>query len=413
MATFYHETKAINPPSQVRILLYLLLVPSIVFILLPQLTGLPSHLAILPYVTFFLILIAIYLRNLEHTRNLSRVLLFASITVIAVSSAIAPPPMGLFFLFWWLMLPIVGMISLYYPYGMYLGLFLAFASVIITSPLPLIIIFVVPLLWLFTLYFISETHLLKLLRQQNEANAMKDEFISFASHQLRTPLSAMKWFGEMLLAGDAGKLTKEQKNFIQKIFVSNQRMIEFVDTLLNISRIESGRLTNSPQPIDLKQLVSETIAEVKPKASEKQQRLSSSLPATIPTVNFDPALVHEVISNLLTNAIKYTPNKGRISLKVSQDSDNLTVEVSDSGYGIPKTQTRQIFQKFFRANNISRLETEGTGLGLYLAWLIVNSWDGKIWFSSVEGQGTTFWFTLPRSGSRPHQGQITLTPLRH
>jgi len=395
MATFYHEDRAINPPSQVRILLYLLLVPSIAFILLPGLTGLPSNLSLLPYLTFSLILVAIYLRNLQHTRNLSRALLFANITVIAVSSLTAPSPMGLFFLFWWLILPVVGMISLYYPHGMYLGLFLAFASVIITSPLPLIVIFLVPLLWLFTCYFISETYLLKILRQQNEANAMKDEFISFASHQLRTPLAAMKWFGEMLLAGDAGRLTREQKNFVQKIYVSNQRMIEFVDTLLNISRIESGRLTNSPQPIDLKQLISEVVAEVKPKAGEKHQRLASVVPNRLPIINFDPTLVREVISNLLTNAIKYSPDKGHIVIKVSQDSDNLTVEVADSGYGIPKNQQSQIFTKLFRADNIRNKDTDGTGLGLYIVKSIVENFGGKIWFESEENKGTTFYVSLP------------------
>lgn len=247
------------------------------------------------------------------------------------------------------------------------------------------------------------------VEKDREIDKMKTEFISLASHQLRTPLSAMKWFLEMLLGGDVGKLTKEQQEQVENINQSNERMISLVNALLNVSRIESGRLSIEPKPTHICNLAKQTITELKTQANGKTINLDCTLSPKECTLNIDPKLISEVFQNLISNSIKYTTGKGKVLISIKKDKDQIVSTITDWGLGIPKDQQPRIFEKFFRADNVLKLETDGTGLGLYLVKKIIEASGGKIGFNSVATKGTTFWFTIPVSGSKAHSGEVKIT----
>lgn len=242
-----------------------------------------------------------------------------------------------------------------------------------------------------------------------EIDRAKTEFVSVASHQLRTPLAAIKWFLELLLDGEAGKITKEQTDFLTQINESTERMIDLVNALLNVSRIESGRITIESKPTNLVELAQKATAEIKTIIAKRKQKFNFIAPKDLlPDIKIDPKLIFEVITNLLSNASKYTPDEGSISLEVSRLDKDVLFKIEDNGFGIPPGQQNRIFQKFFRGENIIKKSTEGTGLGLYIVKAIIESSGGRIWFESKENEGTKFFFTLPLAGSPQQKGERSI-----
>lgn len=237
---------------------------------------------------------------------------------------------------------------------------------------------------------------------EQEVDRMKSEFISLASHQLRTPLSAIKTYTHMLSDGYMGELSGAQKSSLNTIIKASDRMNELISTLLNITRMESGTIAVSPKSVRLDSIAHDVVKELALMASDKSIRLSMhSRPKTGITITSDPLIIKEILSNLITNGIKYTPDKGEVSVMLRSRKDNVLIEVYDSGWGIPKLSQEQIFSKFFRAHNIVKRETTGTGLGLYLVKGLVDALGGRIWFSSEEGKGTSFFVSLPRTMDMP------------
>ncbi|MDD5639838.1 MAG: ATP-binding protein [Candidatus Pacebacteria bacterium] len=226
---------------------------------------------------------------------------------------------------------------------------------------------------------------------------MKTEFVSVAAHQLRTPLSAIKWTIKMLLDGDVGKLSDEQVDFLNKSYESNERMINLVNDLLNVSRIDEGRFIYKPEPLQIEDIFKLMTENVETIAEKKNLKLILDFPPSLlPPVFADREKMGIVVQNLIENSIKYTPPGGEIIISIEDMKDDLLIKIKDTGVGIPKDQQDRIFTKFFRGENVIKLETEGSGLGLYTVKNIVESHKGKIWFQSELDKGTTFFFTLPK-----------------
>lgn len=225
---------------------------------------------------------------------------------------------------------------------------------------------------------------------------MKTEFVSIAAHQLRTPLSAIKWTLRMVLDGDTGKLNDEQQELLEKTYVSNERMISLINDLLNVSRIEEGRFLYKQQLINLEEIVSVVIESSQELLKMKKMTLTFDKPKEpLPQVSADKEKMELAVQNLLENSVKYTPEGGKINISLEKNDRDIVFKIKDTGVGIPEDQHERIFTKFFRSDNVIRMETEGSGLGLYTTRNIIDAHKGKIWFDSKEGEGTIFYFTIP------------------
>ncbi|HSW98315.1 MAG TPA: ATP-binding protein [Candidatus Saccharimonadales bacterium] len=246
-----------------------------------------------------------------------------------------------------------------------------------------------------------------------ELDKAKTEFVSLASHQLRTPLSAINWYSEMLINGDAGKLSKRQHEYILEIFQGNQRMVELVNSLLDVSRLEVGKLPSAPQYVDLPKLVDDLERELTVSIREHDLKFKKEI-SDLQPVFADPKQLRMILQNLLSNAVKYTPDRGSVTARLHKaradeikaahlaaGHDYWFFSVSDTGYGIPKAQQPKIFGKLFRADNVRVLDVEGTGLGLYIVKEIVERMGGRVWFESIESNGTTFYVVAPFPEHRP------------
>jgi PAS domain S-box-containing protein len=226
-----------------------------------------------------------------------------------------------------------------------------------------------------------------------DAERMKSDFVSFVSHQLRTPLSGMNWMLE--LANDIPDLPAAAREYIGEARESAQRLGGLVNDLLDVSRLESGRLVLNLEPIALDVLTQSVLDEARALVHEKKHRIVIESADRAPTIQADAQLMRQVVANLVSNAIKYTPPGGTIVVGVARRNGVVRWTVKDSGIGIPKAAQARLFEKFFRADNALAMETEGTGLGLHLVRLIIEQFGGTVWCDSEERQGATFGFALP------------------
>lgn len=232
--------------------------------------------------------------------------------------------------------------------------------------------------------------------REKELIRLRSEFVSIVSHQLRTPASAVKWYLEALIDNHRGlELNEWQQDKMHQAYQSNERMIHLINDLLNVSRLDSGRFELRSTAVNVKDLVNEILAELVHFASAHNITLSNKISDSIPLVQSDTDKLREVILNLLTNAIKYSkPGHHVVTVAAEQHDQLVHFSVHDQGIGIPEKDRAHIFEKFYRADNAIESQTEGSGLGLYIAREIVKLHGGDIWLESVEGEGTTVFFSL-------------------
>lgn len=250
------------------------------------------------------------------------------------------------------------------------------------------------------------------ITKAKEVDQAKSEFVSLASHQLRTPLTSINWYTEAILNGDIGAINAQQKEYLSEVSSASHRMVTLVSSLLNVSRIDMGTFMIGPEATDLAEIAKSVVNEMKPKIMDQQIEVKENY-APLDKVMVDPNLTRIIFQNLISNAVKYTPKKGTVGISIKPNMDktgkNVLIEVSDNGFGIPLKQQDKIFSKLFRADNIKDKVNEGTGLGLYIVKSILDHSDGQIRFTSKEGKGTTFYVTIPFAGMPKKSGSRELS----
>lgn len=231
--------------------------------------------------------------------------------------------------------------------------------------------------------------------QLHRLDAAKDEFVSMASHQLRTPLTSVKGYISMMLDGDVGKITDAQKGALEEAFNSSERMVRLISDFLSISRLQTGRFVIEKAPTDLVKVVAQEIDSLRIIASTHGQKIAYAKPDKLPLIDLDEPKIRQVIMNFIDNAIYYSKENTTIHVALGQVGDEILLTVEDMGIGVPKDQQQKLFTKFYRATNARQQRPDGTGVGLYLAKKVIVEHGGKVVFSSIEGQGSTFGFRLP------------------
>ncbi len=284
-------------------------------------------------------------------------------------------------------------------------LFLVMGIIIITSSLfayalgthyiesPLLVAFTIQILA--GILLIIAVIITRSFERLAEASRLKSEFISIVSHQLRSPLSNLKWTIELLMSGKLGKIEEKQTEYFKIIKENSNRMHELISDLLTVSRIESAKLPFNKQEFSMEELTKVLINEYKPLASATNVEVILINDKNLPKAFSDPSRIKLVIENLLDNAIRYTKEKGKVKISLSQKNNNILFSIKDNGVGVPEKDRKYIFQKFFRSENVLRHQTKGSGLGLYISKEIIKRAKGKIGFDSKEGKGSTFWFAIP------------------
>lgn len=253
------------------------------------------------------------------------------------------------------------------------------------------------------------------IAERKESDRVRGEFVSLVSHQLNTPLSIISWYAQMLLSGRIGDLNHKQIQYLQEIGISVKRVINLVNALLNVSRIEMGTFTIAPELINLPGIAEGVLSELSAKLLEKKITLLKHYENAPESLNADSKITWMMFQNLLSNAIKYTPEGGRVILEIGVEGENAVIKVSDTGYGIPQEEQPKIFEKMYRAENVRTKDIEGNGLGLYIVKSTLEAAGATISFKSpitvCEGRdgvkaecGTMFYVMIPLKGMKPRTG---------
>lgn len=229
-----------------------------------------------------------------------------------------------------------------------------------------------------------------------EVDEAKDEFISMASHQLRTPLTSVKGYLSMVIEGDAGKISEAQQELLNQAYVSSQRMVYLIADLLNVSRLKTGKFVIDAAPLNLADMVESEIAQLSQAAKLRKLTLTFNKPADFPTLMLDETKTRQVVMNFVDNAIYYTPKGGKIKIELTTDRSSVYFMVKDNGLGVPKAEQPHMFTKFYRATNAQKARPDGTGLGLFMAKKVITDQGGTILFESTEDKGSTFGFKFDK-----------------
>lgn len=237
--------------------------------------------------------------------------------------------------------------------------------------------------------------------EKAEIESIQSDFVSLASHQLRTPLSAVKWYIEIMLKDKERQLSRKQREHLNEIYRSNERAINLVNDLLDVSRIQEGHIQLELRPTRIEDIVEDIINNFETLLKNSKVSLDFQIiNGPLPKIETDAEKLKRILSNLLSNSIKYTPAQGKIKVIVERKNKEIRISVSDSGMGISTVDQSKIFRKFFRSPKAIKFSPDGTGLGLFIAKSLVETMGGKIGFESGDGKGTVFYFTLPLKSTK-------------
>jgi len=231
--------------------------------------------------------------------------------------------------------------------------------------------------------------------QLQKLDEAKDDFISMASHQLRTPLTSIKGYLSMMIEGDIGKITPEQAKVLNEAFMSSERMVRLISDFLNVSRLQTGKFVIEKHPVNLALLVQREIDSLTPNAMTRGMKFEYKKPKNIPVFDLDENKIEQVVMNFADNALYYSKDNGKITITLKKVGKYIEFIVKDNGIGVPESEQAHLFNKFFRATNARRARPDGTGVGLFLAKKVIDDHDGEIIFESKEGKGSSFGFRLP------------------
>jgi signal transduction histidine kinase len=235
-------------------------------------------------------------------------------------------------------------------------------------------------------------------RRLRELDSTKDDFISMASHQLRTPLTSVKGYLSMVLDGDVGSLNSSQEKLLGQAFRSSQQMVYLISDLLNLSRLNTGKFVIEPSEVDLSAIAQSEVEQLTETAKARGVTLVYEKPDSFPMLMLDETKIHQVIMNFIDNAIYYTRPGGTVTVSLHETPSAVEYTVQDNGIGVPKKVQHKLFAKFYRAENAQKARPDGTGLGLFMAKKVIVAQGGSIIFESEEGVGSTFGFRFGKAG---------------